>query len=214
MARDMEKRRAYMRARYASNPQVRAKAKANSKRQAAKCKTSERHRDLRRAAKRRHRWKCGSLPLAKYRALKAAQRTERNAEAERLRAARQAFRDAHPRLSPTERCRLRYATDASFHGREYERLQEKKRRHRRQIAATAELSNHDTKRLRAEGESCCYCGTPLDADTRTLDHVVALSRGGRHNRSNLVHACLSCNSSKQHYSPIEWRPATRDVATA
>lgn len=41
---------------------------------------------------------------------------------------------------------------------------------------------------------CIYCGqTP---DKLTQDHVVPLSKGGTHTASNIVPACLPCNSSK------------------
>lgn len=44
------------------------------------------------------------------------------------------------------------------------------------------------------GWTCAYCGRS-DAPL-TVDHVLALSRGGRHEIENLVPACRSCNSRK------------------
>jgi 5-methylcytosine-specific restriction endonuclease McrA len=43
---------------------------------------------------------------------------------------------------------------------------------------------------------CAYCARRMARVNLTIDHVVALSRGGRNTRSNVVPACLSCNSSK------------------
>jgi 5-methylcytosine-specific restriction endonuclease McrA len=43
---------------------------------------------------------------------------------------------------------------------------------------------------------CAYCGNRIPRKNRTLDHVVPLSKGGRHSVSNLVMACRSCNSAK------------------
>jgi len=40
---------------------------------------------------------------------------------------------------------------------------------------------------------CVYCHQEKKL---TLDHVIPLSKGGRHMMSNVVLACLSCNSSK------------------
>lgn len=45
---------------------------------------------------------------------------------------------------------------------------------------------------------CHYCGKQLDQLTATLDHIVAIVAGGRNNSGNLVTACLSCNSRKNH----------------
>jgi 5-methylcytosine-specific restriction enzyme A len=40
---------------------------------------------------------------------------------------------------------------------------------------------------------CHYCGRPAN----TVDHQVPKARGGGDEESNLVAACLSCNSRKQ-----------------
>lgn len=49
---------------------------------------------------------------------------------------------------------------------------------------------------------CAYCGEKKDL---TLDHVVPVSRGGRHAAGNFLPACLSCNSSKSDKFLVEWR---------
>lgn len=48
------------------------------------------------------------------------------------------------------------------------------------------LKNHSYK--------CVYCGTK--ERKLTMDHVMPLSKGGEHNKSNIVPACQPCNSSK------------------
>lgn len=50
------------------------------------------------------------------------------------------------------------------------------------------------------GPDCAYCG----ADADTLDHVLALARGGITARKNLVPACSSCNLAKGHCDALEW----------
>ncbi len=53
--------------------------------------------------------------------------------------------------------------------------------------------------------TCVYCLRDLhDAPSfdMTLDHVTPREFGGRHIVSNLVTACRSCNSSKQH--KLDW----------
>ncbi len=49
-------------------------------------------------------------------------------------------------------------------------------------------------RLEEFGHRCAYCGT--NAKGLSMDHVQALSRGGRHTISNVVPACKPCNSRK------------------
>jgi 5-methylcytosine-specific restriction endonuclease McrA len=53
--------------------------------------------------------------------------------------------------------------------------------------------------------SCTYCGRVLDYAEVTYDHIVPLSRGGRHIKENLTLACGSCNSSKGMKTVEEWR---------
>ena len=44
---------------------------------------------------------------------------------------------------------------------------------------------------------CVYCGRDLSDAVATLDHVTARELGGSNHESNLVTACLTCNSRKQ-----------------
>ena len=47
--------------------------------------------------------------------------------------------------------------------------------------------------------SCAYCQIPfsdIKGARPTMDHAIPLSRGGKHEASNIVPACLSCNSRK------------------
>lgn len=52
-----------------------------------------------------------------------------------------------------------------------------------------------------DGFTCGYCGKNLrKAHPRevTLDHLKPQCKGGTHHESNLITACLSCNSRRQH----------------
>lgn len=49
---------------------------------------------------------------------------------------------------------------------------------------------------------CAYCGKPGKVE---LDHVLPISRGGRHSIGNLVAACISCNRSKGSKTLFEWK---------
>jgi 5-methylcytosine-specific restriction endonuclease McrA len=62
-----------------------------------------------------------------------------------------------------------------------------------------------------DGFACAYCGATVEGDARlTLDHVVPCELGGTNDASNLVTACLSCNSAKQDATTREWFAALRD----
>lgn len=52
-------------------------------------------------------------------------------------------------------------------------------------------------------EICAYCGMKTPEEDRTADHVIPLSKGGKHSASNMVMACHQCNSTKR--SEI-WKP--------
>ena len=56
-----------------------------------------------------------------------------------------------------------------------------------------------------DGNNCCYCKNTtirwngsLLPETTTLDHVVAISKGGGHTRENVVIACSDCNTRKSN----------------
>lgn len=59
-----------------------------------------------------------------------------------------------------------------------------------------------TEVLEEHSRTCAYCGCwwlPL-----AQEHVIPLSKGGAHSRSNIVPACRSCNSKKGHASLLEF----------
>jgi 5-methylcytosine-specific restriction endonuclease McrA len=57
------------------------------------------------------------------------------------------------------------------------------------------------KLFRESHEHCHYCGVWLELRFRTIDHVVPLSKGGRHNMDNIVVACKPCNCKKHDSMP-------------
>ena len=110
------------------------------------------------------------------------------------------------------------AADRAWYAKSYQRIRERKivsvkkytaahpemvnawkvisnHRRRLQIRATETLSLAEWKAIveRHDGR-CYYCG--VVPKKITIDHVVPLSRGGRHEASNVVPACQSCNSRK------------------
>lgn len=67
-----------------------------------------------------------------------------------------------------------------------------------------QVSKEDWKELLNKFDnSCAYCGTQSDL---TKDHVLPISKGGKHEVKNLVPACKNCNSSKNDILLDEWYP--------
>jgi 5-methylcytosine-specific restriction endonuclease McrA len=50
--------------------------------------------------------------------------------------------------------------------------------------------------LETHAYRCAYCQVE-DREHLTMDHVIPLSKGGKHDASNIVPACLDCNRRKQ-----------------
>ena len=70
------------------------------------------------------------------------------------------------------------------------------------LGSDGRISTRDWERLveRYNG-LCAYCSVRPATDQ---DHVIPLSRGGRHTVGNVLPACRSCNSSKNDRLLIEW----------
>jgi len=51
---------------------------------------------------------------------------------------------------------------------------------------------------------CHYCGLKVRPSELTMDHVVALARGGRSDKNNVVPTCKTCNNKKKILLPQEW----------
>jgi 5-methylcytosine-specific restriction endonuclease McrA len=67
-------------------------------------------------------------------------------------------------------------------------------RQNRRARAVGRIGSEDWQAILAKyGSRCAYCGA---SGKLTMDHVVPLARGGRHDPSNIVPACGSCNSRK------------------
>ncbi len=61
-----------------------------------------------------------------------------------------------------------------------------------------------------DGFCCAYCGIGAEQGAKlTLDHVLACELGGTNAVTNLVTACLSCNSAKQDLSMRDWLATLR-----
>jgi 5-methylcytosine-specific restriction endonuclease McrA len=50
---------------------------------------------------------------------------------------------------------------------------------------------------------CAYCGGHFSEGELTVEHILPVSRGGRHEWTNVVTACRSCNTRKGNRRPEE-----------
>jgi len=55
--------------------------------------------------------------------------------------------------------------------------------------------------LDANDNRCAHCLAQVNP--LTMDHVIPLSKGGEHSPENVVPACMSCNSSKHDFGPVD-----------
>lgn len=56
----------------------------------------------------------------------------------------------------------------------------------------------------AQAGICAYCAYQYDPDELTIDHIIPVRRGGRHEAANICLCCSRCNSSKQDKLLSEW----------
>jgi len=66
-------------------------------------------------------------------------------------------------------------------------------------------SNKRQRLYTLDGRCCAYCGdSEADGAMLSLDHILARNLGGDNRATNLITACLSCNSAKQDLTVRGW----------
>lgn len=110
------------------------------------------------------------------------------------------------------RDRARYAKESEHrraYARQYlidnpERMRAIRRKRKGELrAARLEFAERDWARLLQQYRwSCAYCGRKGELHR---DHVLPLSRGGRHSVGNILPACPACNMSKKARLLSDWR---------
>ena len=78
--------------------------------------------------------------------------------------------------------------------------QNHRRRSRKNFNGVFTISKKFLKNLYAS--TCLNCGSNQNI---TADHVIPISRGGRHSEGNLIPLCQSCNSKKGSKTITEWK---------
>lgn len=113
---------------------------------------------------------------------------------------------AIPSASRTTRkfCSRRCANQMSLRERRAERRASTERRRLKLTSGEhVGVSERDWQRLVGRYRNrCAYCA---ELKPLTKDHVVPVSRGGRHAIGNILPACQSCNSSKRDDLLAAWR---------
>ena len=108
------------------------------------------------------------------------------------------YRQSHPEVmyAKTKRWRLAHPE----HNRLISRIGAALRYARLRGSPKADFSQEDWKGLLTEyNNSCVYCG---DRGNLSIDHIIPVSKGGKHTKENIVPACISCNSRKGDKSLI------------
>lgn len=142
--------------------------------------------------------------IARDRAYYAANRDEKCAgQRGRYASDAEAQREyARKRYAQTADSRIRTAIEWARANPESRETYRSKRKALARNAGVYRFSGDDWLRLqRRFGYRCAYCGSRAKL---TQDHVVPLTRGGRHAIGNILPACGSCNSSKGNRLLLEW----------
>jgi 5-methylcytosine-specific restriction protein A len=74
---------------------------------------------------------------------------------------------------------------------------------KRERAKAKELKNSQWWKQKLAQGLCHYCEKKFQKDSLTMDHVLAIGRGGFSTKGNVVVSCKSCNSVKSHKTPGE-----------
>lgn len=77
------------------------------------------------------------------------------------------------------------------------------------LGVEGRLSSADVRAVLEAGTTCVYCGTAGNpsgtrAERLTIDHIVAMTKGGANTRENLQVACGRCNARKFNGNRPGW----------
>lgn len=81
---------------------------------------------------------------------------------------------------------------------------QKNRKHRLRAGGGSVSTSEWHEVLEEYDHSCAYCGAVgMDLE---IEHFFPLSKGGKHERSNVLPACGHCNLLKRNFEPEVWIP--------
>lgn len=179
-----ECQRAYKR-KYQAENRDSIKAKKRTYHQANRQRILEQRRGYREARRQELREKARVYRAANIERIKEWQRVYRLVNGERLR---------QYQKSVNYRERERYATDPEYRDRCRGYCQN---RRARKLAAFVEDVSLDVL-YRRDQRTCSICHKKIARCDATVDHIVPLSKGGKHSYQNTALACKSCNFSKSN----------------
>ena len=92
--------------------------------------------------------------------------------------------------------------ERKWYKRNSERVKNKvmRRRARQKTNGVFDILEKELRKIYSS--SCFHCG---ESNNITADHVIPISKGGRHSIGNLIPLCQSCNSAKGAKLLIEWK---------
>lgn len=169
-----------------------------------------------RAYRQRHPEKVNEWARKNPERYKELQRSWRQRNYETVTAKEKAYRDSHK--EDVRRRTREWQVKNREHYNELQRnwrktnratvkRSEAARRKRVEDAVAYSISEKEMRRL--YDSPCFACGT---TDNITIDHLIPLSRGGRHSAGNYAPMCMSCNTSKGSLTWIEWKYSDRSRA--
>jgi 5-methylcytosine-specific restriction endonuclease McrA len=166
----------------------------------ATARAREQREDVREKRRQFSRSYQGKRNHAKYEATDKGKATRQKALA-KYKSSEKARQTAAAQYQRTKDLPTRIAQKAAANARYQltEKMKAKKRRDyaRRKAAIVAErpVTAEDWLEIVAQHKNRChYCG---QRKVLTLDHVIPVSKGGKHVKENIVPACKGCNSKKK-----------------
>lgn len=181
---ERRERRLATQARYRAKHAERLRAEHRERMRASYAASPEKHREWARRWREAHREE-----------RREAQRRYAAANPEKVRETVRRYAAAHRVENRERKRRYREANPGST------AIYEACRRARKR-AAGGSFSRAEWNALKARYDyRCLRCGKQEPEIKLTMDHVIPLSKGGRHVADNIQPLCLSCNCSKQtnHY---------------
>ena len=146
-------------------------------------------------------------------AYRLAQQRYKEDNRERIRVAAKARRDEDPdkareisRRSYRKHAKKAIAATAKWKRENRDRaIQHETRRRARQAAISGKLSADLVNRLMLLQKGlCAFCECRLSPDITHRDHIIPLSKGGKHCDSNIQLLCRTCNCRKHNKDPVRF----------